>query len=241
MTQKSNQVFQRIEKKYLMDGEQYRRFTEGMAPYMELDQYGLHTIGNLYFDTEEDALIRTSLARPPYKEKMRLRGYGILNDGDMVFLELKKKWDGIVYKRRVAMTLEEADRYVKHGIWPGHDEQMMKEMDYFIEYYHPIPKLYLAYDRMAYFGKEDGELRLTIDQRIRSRDQDLDLRHGDAGELLFDKECYLMEVKVPEAYPLWLAHLLSENGIYPVSFSKYGMVYKKKIEEERKRICLQVS
>lgn len=239
--QESSQVFQRIEKKYLLDGEQYRRFLEGMAPYMELDRYGLHTIGNIYFDTEEDALIRTSLAKPPYKEKMRLRGYGIPGDGDLVFLELKKKWDGIVYKRRVAMTTEEADQYILEGIWPLPEKQMRKEMDYFMKYYRPRPKVYLAYDRMAYYGKEDGELRLTVDQRIRSRERALDLRAGDEGELLFEEERYLMEIKVPEAYPLWLAHLLSELEIYPVSFSKYGMYYKKRTEEERKRTCLQVS
>ena len=239
--QESSQVFQRIEKKYLLDGEQYRRFLEGMAPHMELDRYGLHTIGNIYFDTEEDALIRTSLAKPPYKEKMRLRGYGIPGDGDLVFLELKKKWEGIVYKRRVAMTPEEAERYVTEGIWPLPEKQMRKEMDYFMKYYRPRPKVYLAYDRMAYFGKEDGELRLTVDQRIRSRERALDLRAGDEGELLFEEERYLMEIKVPEAYPLWLAHLLSELEIYPGSFSKYGMYYKKRTEEERKRICLQVS
>ncbi len=239
--QESSQVFQRIEKKYLLDGEQYRRFLEGMAPHMELDRYGLHTIGNIYFDTEEDALIRTSLAKPPYKEKMRLRGYGIPGDGDLVFLELKKKWDGIVYKRRVAMTMEEAERYVTEGIWPLPEKQMRKEMDYFMKYYRPRPKVYLAYDRMAYYGKEDGELRLTVDQRIRSRERALDLRAGDEGELLFEEERYLMEIKVPEAYPLWLAHLLSELEIYPVSFSKYGMYYKKRTEEERKRTCLQVS
>jgi len=239
--QESSQVFQRIEKKYLLDGEQYRRFLEGMAPHMELDRYGLHTIGNIYFDTEEDALIRTSLAKPPYKEKMRLRGYGIPGDGDLVFLELKKKWDGIVYKRRVAMTPEEAERYVTEGIWPLPEKQMRKEMDYFMKYYRPRPKVYLAYDRMAYYGKEDGELRLTVDQRIRSRERALDLRAGDEGELLFEEERYLMEIKVPEAYPLWLAHLLSELEIYPVSFSKYGMYYKKRTEEERKRTCLQVS
>lgn len=139
------------------------------------------------------------------------------------------------------MTPEEAERYVTEGIWPLPEKQMRKEMDYFMKYYRPRPKVYLAYDRMAYFGKEDGELRLTVDQRIRSRERALDLRAGDEGELLFEEERYLMEIKVPEAYPLWLAHLLSELEIYPVSFSKYGMYYKKRTEEERKRICLQVS
>lgn len=241
MAKNQSQVFQRIEKKYLMNQEQYQQFLAGMSPYMEMDQYGLHTIGNIYYDTEDDILIRTSIEKPPYKEKMRLRSYGIPEEGDMVFLELKKKWDGIVYKRRVAMTLEEARAYLMEGKAPDHDRQMVKEMDYFLDYYHPVPRLYLAYDRRAYAGKEDSRLRLTIDERIRSRDWDLDLSCGDQGRMLFEKDYYLMEIKAPDAYPMWLAHLLSRLGIYPVSFSKYGMFYKKRKEEELTGRCLQVS
>lgn len=225
MSSEANQIFQRVEKKYLMSREQMEIFIQRSSGYIEMDQYGLHTICNIYFDTEEDTLIRTSLEKPPYKEKMRLRSYGIPREEDLVFLELKKKWDGIVYKRRVPMTLKEARDYIEQGIWPDHDSQMMREMDYFMKFYRPTPKVWLAYDREAYFGKEDPELRLTIDRNIRTRTKGLKLELGDVGERLMDEERYLMEIKVPAAYPLWLARLLGELQIYPISFSKYGNYY----------------
>lgn len=218
-------IFQRIEKKYRMNQQQYETFKECSKSYMEIDQYGLHTICNLYFDTEDDRLVRTSIDKPPYKEKLRLRSYGIPGKQDTVFLELKKKWEGIVYKRRVPMTLEEADAYLEYGELPCHDQQMMREIDYFIKFYEPVPKVYLAYDREAFFGKEDGVLRLTIDRRIRTRTQDLQLDLGDYGETLMEEGEYLMEIKVPSAYPVWLAHLLADLEIYPTSFSKYGQYY----------------
>lgn len=225
MSLEANQIFQRVEKKYLMSREQMELFIQRSSGYIEMDQYGLHTICNIYFDTEEDTLIRTSLEKPPYKEKMRLRSYGIPREEDLVFLELKKKWDGIVYKRRVPMTLMEARDYIEQGIWPNHDSQMMREMDYFMKFYRLKPKVWLAYDREAYLGKEDPELRLTIDRNIRTRTKGLKLELGDAGERLMDEDKYLMEIKVPAAYPLWLARLLGELQIYPVSFSKYGNYY----------------
>lgn len=212
-----------------------------MVPHMELSRYGSHTIGNIYFDTEEDVLIRTSLVKPPYREKTRLRGYGIPGDRGLAFLELKKKWEEVAYKRRVAMTSREAERYVAEGIWPLLEGQMREKMDYFMRYYRPGPKIYLAYDRMTYPGKKDGELCPTVDQRIRGRKRVLDLRAGGEGELLFEKECYLMEIKVSEACPPRLVYLLSELGIYPVLFSKYGMHYKRRTGEERKQVRLQVS
>lgn len=219
------QVFQRIEKKYGLNQEQYERFKERSGSYLEMDQYGLHTICNLYFDTEDDRLVRTSIDKPSYKEKLRLRSYGVPKKQDMVFLELKKKWEGIVYKRRVPMTLEEAENYLENGGFPSHDRQMMREIDYFIKFYGPVPKVYLAYDREAFFGKEDGSLRLTVDRRIRTRTQELRLDLGDYGEALTEEGEYLMEIKVPSAYPIWLAHLLADLKIYPISFSKYGQYY----------------
>lgn len=235
-----NQTFQRIEKKYLMNRQQYEQFLERSSSYIKLDQYGLHTICNIYFDTEDDRLIRTSIEKPPYKEKMRLRSYGIPGEQDIVFLELKKKWDGIVYKRRVPMTLKEAEDYLNDGKVPEHDRQMMREMEYFLKFYHPVPKVYLAYDREAFFGKQDEELRLTIDRKIRTRTANLHLNLGDWGEYLMEEDVYLMEIKVPASYPMWLAHLLGELQIYPVSFSKYGQFYRLS-QKERMRQCLQVS
>lgn len=239
-------VFQRVEKKYLMTAETYQLFQKEIQDYMQADQYGLHTICNIYFDTISDELIRNSIEKPVYKEKLRLRSYGIPNYNSQIFLEIKRKYKGIVYKRRVAMTLKEASYYLEHGIRPKNDSQILKEIDYFIKFYKPIPKLYLAYDRVAFFGKEDNNIRMTIDANIRSRKDDLALEQGDRGELLLEQDMYLLEIKVPNAYPIWLAEILSKLEIYPISFSKYGNIYKQNLLKEkeelrRKQICSQAS
>lgn len=239
-------VFQRVEKKYLMTAEICQLFQKEIQAYMQADQYGLHTICNIYFDTISDELIRNSIEKPVYKEKLRLRSYGIPNYNSQVFLEIKRKYKGIVYKRRVAMTLKEASYYLEHGIRPKNDSQILKEIDYFIKFYKPIPKLYLAYDRVAFFGKEDNNIRMTIDANIRSRKDDLALEQGDRGELLLEQDMYLLEIKVPNAYPIWLAEILSKLEIYPISFSKYGNIYKQNLLKEkeelrRKQICSQAS
>lgn len=239
-------VFQRVEKKYLMTAETCQLFQKEIQAYMQADQYGLHTICNIYFDTISDELIRNSIEKPVYKEKLRLRSYGIPNYNSQVFLEIKRKYKGIVYKRRVAMTLKEASYYLEHGIRPKNDSQILKEIDYFIKFYKPIPKLYLAYDRVAFFGKEDNNIRMTIDANIRSRKDDLALEQGDRGELLLEQDMYLLEIKVPNAYPIWLAEILSKLEIYPISFSKYGNIYKQNLLKEkeelrRKQICSQAS
>lgn len=217
-------VFQRVEKKYQMTQEQYHTFLECIQDYMHVDQFGLHTIHNIYFDTPNYELIRNSLEKPKYKEKFRVRGYGEILDQSPVFLEIKKKYQGIVYKRRTCMTYQEAKKYLNGEPLTENCDQVMREIDYFFRFYRPRPQVYLAYDRVAYVGKEEQELRITIDRNIRSRYEGL--------ELGCDEECmalnpgaYLMEIKVPMAYPLWLSRILGELRIYPLSFSKYGAVY----------------
>ncbi|SHO44641.1 polyphosphate polymerase domain-containing protein [Anaerocolumna xylanovorans] len=237
---KSNNTFERIEKKYLLSSKDYDLLKNRLLPYMKMDQYGLHTICNIYFDTENYELVRNSIEKPVYKEKLRLRSYGVPTGNSKVFLEIKKKYKGIVYKRRVSITLEEAVRYLGHGIKPAIDNQILREIDYFIHFYKPIPKVYLAYDRIALYGITDPDIRITFDQNIRSRLTDLDLSKGDYGKYLLDQSNVLMEIKVPAAYPLWLANILSDLRIYPASFSKYGNVYKENLLEERNEsLCLQ--
>lgn len=236
-----NYVFKRVEKKYLLSEGKYRRLLECLDEYMCMDEYGKHTISNIYFDTDTYELISHSIEKPVYKEKLRLRSYGIPNKQSKVFVELKKKYDGVVYKRRIAMKLSEAEAYLYHGIKPIEDSQILREIDYFIDFYKTVPKLYLAYDRVAYFGKEDTEVRITFDHNIRSREYDLYLGKGDYGTMLLNENQYLMEVKVAGAMPIWMARLFSELEIYPISFSKYGNIYKQKItENRRKQICSEV-
>ena len=222
-------AFERVEKKYLMTKEQFERFRQRTENLITLDQYGLHTICNIYYDTDTYDLIRYSIEKPKYKEKLRLRSYGIPTKDSTVFVELKKKWNGVVFKRRTSMTLEEARNYLNNGVRPSKESQIVKEIDYFLEYYNPIPRLFLAYDRLAFFSNENSEVRITVDQNIRSRTTDIDLELGDRGDLLMDDALYLMEIKVPGAFPLWLANILSDLEIYPISFSKYGNIYKKSL------------
>ncbi len=235
-------VFERVEKKYRLNQKQYDSFRNAAAQKLHMDEYGLHTIRNIYYDTPNYELIRRSIDKPKYKEKLRLRGYGEIQDESVVFLEIKKKYQGVVYKRRTQLAFMQAQEYLESGSITKKN-QILKEIDYFIKFYRPKPRVYLAYDREAFVGNEDENLRITIDQNIRSRSHRLELSYDGECKMLNPGE-YLMEIKVKEAYPMWLADLLGKLEIYPVSFSKYGAVYaqamRNEAEREEKRICLQV-
>ena len=220
-------TFKRYEKKYLLTEEQYHAVRRTLEPLMAADAYGKSTIQNIYYDTPDWALIRASLEKPVYKEKLRLRSYGTPDSGSTVFVELKKKYKGIVYKRREAMSLAEAERYLAAGLKPGRDSQILREIDWFLDYWHPLPRVMIAYDRIALFGRDDPELRITFDSNLRWRDTVLDLSKGPWGGLLSDPGQYLMEVKISGAMPLWMSRMLSELQIPQSSFSKYGECYKR--------------
>lgn len=228
---KINFVFERTEKKYSMKEAQWEELKKRIEPYIKQDQYGQHTICNIYYDTDSYELIRNSIESPIYKEKLRLRSYGIPKENSMVFLEIKKKYEGIVYKRRISILLSEAETYLKTGKKPKgeYNKQIFSEIDYFVQFYHPKPTVFLAYDRVAFTAKDNSDIRLTIDKNIRSRESNINLTYGDEGNLLLTEKERLLEIKVPCAMPLWLANALSELQIYPASFSKYGTVYRNQL------------
>ena len=222
--------FKRYEKKYMLKETQYNRLRKELNQRMEEDQYGLHTICNIYYDTPDFRMIRKSLEKPVYKEKLRLRSYGVPEKNDPVFLEIKKKFKGIVYKRRVSMTDEKAKGYLNKGMATEIDSQIMHEIDWLVHRYESIqPAVYIAYDRIALFQKENPDLRVTFDQKIRFRTENLDLCGGSYGTEIINKNEILMEVKIPGAVPIWMSELFGKLQIYPVSFSKYGMCYQKYI------------
>ena len=225
-------VFKRVEKKYLLTEEQYNKILKYCSNYLKEDEFGLHTVCNIYYDTKNFDLIRNSIEKPIYKEKVRLRSYDTPNGDTKVYLELKKKYDGIVYKRRITMFLNEAIKSIENRKIDK-DDQISKEINYVLNHYDLEPKLYLAYDRKAYYSNESDDLRITFDTNIRSRMEDIDLSMGDAGELLFDNKCYLMEVKTASSMPMWFVKILDELNIYPTSFSKYGSIYKKLVKKGR--------
>jgi len=221
--------FQRYEKKYLLTPDQFAKVQDGMKPYMRPDEFGRYTICNIYYDTDDFQLIRASLEKPVYKEKLRMRSYGVPGDHDKVFVELKKKFDGVVYKRRTVMEAASAVAYVNEGVRPEQEDQICHEIDWFLRSYRPTPKVFIAYDRTAFAGSENSDLRITFDTGLRWRDTELDLRAGDHGALLLPADQILMEIKIPGTAPVWLAHLLSESGVFPTSFSKYGTCYKQNL------------
>lgn len=220
-------VFKRYEKKYLMTKAQEEEFLKRIEGYMALDQYGETTICNIYFDTPDFDLIRYSIERPFYKEKLRLRSYGVpKSERSPVFIEIKKKYDGVVYKRRAMLTLAEAEDYLYRGKKPDDDSQILREIDWFLKTNDVKPMVYLAYDRRAYAGFEDPEFRMTLDRNIRCRRTKLNLSEGTAGEKILDDDLTLLEIKVAGAMPLWMVKILSELKIYNVTISKYGTYYQ---------------
>lgn len=226
--------FKRYEKKYMLTPDQLTRMLAGISGHMRADEFGRYTICNIYYDTDDFQLIRASLEKPVYKEKLRMRSYGVPGSRDEVFVELKKKYDGVVYKRRTAMKAADAVSYIHDGAVPKRENQICHEIDWFMRSYHPKPKVFIAYDRTAFAGLDNPDLRLTFDTNLRWRDRDLDLRAGDYGEPLLVSGQTLMEIKIPGTTPVWLAHLLSEIGAFPTSFSKYGTCYQQNILSGRR-------
>lgn len=241
---KAGLVFMRHEIKYRVPSFLYPEFLKRAQDILMPDLYPHSSILSIYYDTKDNDLVSRSLAGPPYKEKLRLRSYGIPDRDAMVFAELKKKYGGIVYKRRAMMPCLTAERFLNQGISPAQDSQIVRELGYFRSFYHPVPKLFIAYERNSFAGIKNPDLRVTFDYDIRYRQDRLSLRDGDGGEHLDTHGDYLMEVKVRDTIPIELSHILSGLKLYPNSFSKYGTIYRithgyKKANKEK--TCLQVS
>jgi SPX domain protein involved in polyphosphate accumulation len=233
---KDQQRFKRSEKKYRIDERQYRALLSLIGDKVEYDQYGKYKICNLYFDTLDYQLIRDSLEKPIYKEKLRLRSYGTPTAESKVFLEIKKKYKGTVYKRRISLPYGEAFDYClgrRKLSGEGVQGQIAGEIDWMMKRYQLYPMVYLSYDRMALRAMEDPELRITFDTNIRWRRERLDLAEGDFGYVKLPEGQYIMEIKIAGAMPLWLCDALDQLQIYPASYSKYGTVYREELMFER--------
>jgi len=220
-------TFKRYEKKYLLNEEKFRLLQQKIQDKVKMDCFGRATICNIYFDTPDYHLIQASLEKPVYKEKLRLRSYGTPLKSDTVYIELKKKYNGIVYKRRIDMELSRAENYLEGKERPSKQTQITKEIDWVLSYYQNLaPVMFISYDRIAFCGIEDSNLRITFDRNILWRQEELSLESGVWGNSLLNEDQQLMEIKIPGAFPLWLSKLLGELEIYPISFSKYGRCYQ---------------
>lgn len=229
----NQEVFRRIEKKYIVDEPTYEKLIKKLDGHFVKDRYYKSTICNIYYDTPSHQLVRNSIEKPVYKEKLRVRSYGVPNDEDMVFVELKKKYKGVVYKRRIEMTLAQTRDFFAGKEVPHDNPQIENELKYFLKFYEGIaPAMYLSYDRLAYCGTEDPSLRLTFDTHILYREEQTELDKGIWGKELLPAGMRVMEIKIPNAMPLWLSTILDELEIYPASFSKYGTAYLNEFSEK---------
>lgn len=220
-------VFQRYELKYILTGQQKEQILAAMAPYMEPDEYGRTTIRNIYYDTEHYRLVRQSIEAPVYKEKLRIRSYAQAKSGSTVFVELKKKYDSVVFKRRLALAEKDAMEWIGRRQPCRKDTQISREIDYFLDYYGSLrPAVFLSYDREAFYTKEKSDFRVTFDDTILCREEALSLQEPIGGSPVISGDKVLMEIKCSAGLPLWMTSALAENGIRKTSFSKYGQAYK---------------
>ncbi len=238
MGKNSELLFKRVEKKFLLTYEQYLELKKRIADHTVADTFSSYPICNIYYDTDDFYLIRYSLEKPAFKQKLRLRSYGIPNDDKKVFFEIKKKHKGVVYKRRIKVPYKVIKAYLNDGVTPDLKDSEMRtfqELDYFYKSNALKPKVYLAYDREAFVDKDDKEFRITFDSNIRSRDYDVDFSFGDHGEKLLKNDERLLELKINGAIPLWFVKILDDLKIYTRSFSKYGNVFLELMKQRRNK------
>ncbi len=220
-------VFRRYELKYLLTIEQKQKILQAMQPYMQLDRYGRTTIRNLYFDTDNYLLIRRSIEKPVYKEKLRLRSYQQTKQDSPVFVELKKKFDDVVYKRRIAIPNDQAMQWLCQDGSSPRDIQIAREIDYVLTFYKNLkPKVFLSYEREAYYCTDGSDFRVTFDDHILCRQDALSLTEPVYGTAILPDDKVLMEIKCSGGIPLWMIRFLSQEKIYKTSFSKYGTAYQ---------------
>ncbi|MBQ4564053.1 MAG: polyphosphate polymerase domain-containing protein [Lachnospiraceae bacterium] len=228
-------IFKRYEIKYLLTQHQKQTVLAAMKPYMALDRYGRTTIRNIYFDTENYRLIRRSIEKPAYKEKLRIRSYQKANSESPVFVELKKKYNSIVYKRRLAMPEKDAMAWICRVTPRESDSQIAAEINYVLDYYETLrPTVFLSYEREAYYALDGSDFRITFDDHILSRQDNLSLESEVGGTPLLPEGNILMEIKTSGGIPLWMTHVLTQERIFKTSFSKYGTAYQTTIFPEQK-------
>ena len=223
----AQQTFRRKEIKYLLSEQQVKDLLWLIEPYLKKDKFFKGTNCSIYFDNKDRYLAIHSLEKPLYKEKVRVRSYGVPKLDDTVFLEIKKKYKGIGNKRRIPIKLADFYNYLENGELDSNSAETKKELDECRKRYDLKPTMFLAYDRTSYCGKDNPTFRLTFDRNVRSREHDLRLEHGDTGKKFFKDNTVVMEVKALNAYPFYFIRALSKLKIYPASFSKYGRVTEK--------------
>ncbi|MBR6134754.1 polyphosphate polymerase domain-containing protein [Candidatus Saccharibacteria bacterium] len=230
-------IFRRVEQKYLITSAQYDALMEALGDKLVKDEYFYNDIYNLYLDAPDHRLIIQSIEKPMYKEKFRVRSYGLAeNEDSKVYLEIKKKFDGTSHKRRISMTLGEFYKYMEKGNRPkGANPITLAELDYDFEKYNLQPSILINYERYSYYFRGNKDLRITFDHNVRYRTKKPDLTNGDDIHPIIDKDMYIMEIKSLDSLPIKLSQLLAKLKIYPRGFSKPKNAYLKSLERAKQK------
>lgn len=232
-------TFKRYELKYMLTRQQQALLMAVMQEHMAPDTYGRTTIRNLYFDTGNYRLIRHSLEKPVYKEKLRLRSYRQIENNEPVFVELKKKYNSVVYKRRVSVPQAQALQWLAGNGAQMPQSQIGAEIDYFLDYYGDLrPVIFLSYERQAWYCLSGSDFRVTFDEHILCRQTGLSLTEDVGGVSILPEGKILMEIKTAGGIPLWMTHFLTEQRIFKTSFSKYGTAYEQLIYPQIKGVFI---
>lgn len=232
-------VFMRYELKYIINQTQKEKVLKAMEPYMTPDKYGHTTIRNLYYDTDNYRLVRRSIESPAYKEKLRIRSYAKANPESPVFVELKKKYQSVVYKRRLPLPENESMKWLAGQEPIRKKTQISNEIDYFLGYYRTLhPVVFLSYEREAYYSRSGDGFRITFDDHILCRQEALTLKADVWGAPILPPGWTLLELKCSGGIPLWMVRVLSEEHIYKSSYSKYGTAYQSVIYPQLKEAVI---
>lgn len=255
-------VFERKEMKYRITAAQLAELLPVLQEHLVPADFADATVRSLYYDTPGDDLIARSIEGPLYKEKLRLRVYGDGYDPAMpAFVEIKKKFKGIVYKRRVMLSLAAAEAFLDGmpyeealAAYPLADKklaaqvrenaaknkQIANEIAFFMQRYAPLqPSILTACSRCSLVDPDGGDLRITIDTQLCAKHRPTNIGDVDGAGALIGEGDAIMEIKSTFALPLWLTSALSSVGAYKQSFSKCGAAYAQAMRTQNEERPMQ--
>ncbi len=230
----AKEVFSRHELKFLINDVTYKAIYDALKPHLIPDTYGdgqgQYTISNIYYDTADNLFHYEKMRSQSFRQKLRLRTYNHNTLNDIAFLEIKKKYKRFVNKRRTAMTLKDAYHFLEQTgpskeHYEASNQQILKEVYFLKNFYKLVPKVLLSYERQAFVGIEEKELRITFDKNLRKRNENFRLETGSHGEVFLAPDVFVLEIKLSTQMPLWLANILSDFRCFMQSFSKYSTSY----------------
>lgn len=169
------EIFRRREQKYLITTSQYKELNQKLSIYMRPDRFGVdgkYTVSSLYFESKDHKIYYETKNKLKYRQKLRLRTYNDTALDGTAFFEIKQKHKNVVNKRRVLLPLYEAYSYLRENKrcledYETSNPQVLREIDYFRNFYQLEPEMIVSYDRHALHGLKDADLRITFDFDLR--------------------------------------------------------------------------